>query len=667
MALTSKDINSLYITLFNRIPEGNGQQYWLNEANTQNLDLKTIALIMLQTDASKEFFKGKEKNEDFVNHIYSNLLGKDKTSDPDGVAYWSDLLNNAMSKGEVVVELLKAAEYNKYTDPEAIKAQNLYLNKLKAADVGAKAIKDIASSGTLEEKIAAFTNVLKNITDKSTAADIAINIKTQAILNNVAIVPNKEFARIISDTFEGVTSSAIERILDDLVANGFTKFNQISDKDGFLKLFDDSKNLVKAEGVDYTLYKGDDGKFYKDENNKKTLAEISIDKLKISDVKLDSGEIYTFKKPEVKKEDVIKGYNLENLVKDSKDGDMLMTGKAFVLFADKSVVKEILADIETIVGVNYTGKLGSIQVAQNVVFRILDTAENLQKVGAAEVLILLKDNIKSIDIAKQDSSLTLSLAQFKNIKDKFTDLSDKTGALKSFPSLKNQLAAKEKVIIKDSASDIQKVAGDLNEFAHIKSADGIDLIDTDNTLKLSLSQYSLIGDKFLDPNDSLNVADVTGAVVAGATKDIFSLSKDVSNLTISNFSDSDKIGFKNLGVTSVSSANFGISSSASLSVGNGNIYGVNLDINISKKDYGGADFQELFAAGGAAFKNSTIGDQTNAVVAVAGKDITQLYRIKADGDNSLSENEVSLIGIISSSKDTGVVLNDKNVVIDDNL
>lgn len=255
-----------------------------------------------------------------------------------------------MSKGEVVVELLKAAEYNKYTDPEAIKAQNLYFNKLKAADVGAKAIKDIALSGTLEEKIAAFTNVLKNITDKSTAADIAINIKTQAILNNVAIVPNKEFARIISDTFEGVTSSAIERILDDLVANGFTKFNQISDKDGFLKLFDDSKNLVKAEGVDYTLYKGDDGKFYKDENNKKTLAEISVDKLKISDVKLDSGEIYTFKKPEVKKEDVIKGYSLENLVKDSKDGDILMTGKAFVLFADKSVIKEILADIETIVG-----------------------------------------------------------------------------------------------------------------------------------------------------------------------------------------------------------------------------------------------------------------------------------------------------------------------------
>ena len=46
MALTSKDINALYITLFNRIAEGDGQQYWLNAANKNSLEIKDVAAAM---------------------------------------------------------------------------------------------------------------------------------------------------------------------------------------------------------------------------------------------------------------------------------------------------------------------------------------------------------------------------------------------------------------------------------------------------------------------------------------------------------------------------------------------------------------------------------------------------------------------------------------------
>ena len=84
MALTSKDINALYITLFNRIAEGDGQQYWLNAANKNSLEIKDVAAAMLATEPSKEYFSGKESNEDFINHIYTNLFSKDKSKDPEG-------------------------------------------------------------------------------------------------------------------------------------------------------------------------------------------------------------------------------------------------------------------------------------------------------------------------------------------------------------------------------------------------------------------------------------------------------------------------------------------------------------------------------------------------------------------------------------------------------
>lgn len=662
MALTSKDINSLYIAIFNRVPEGDGQQYWLNEANINNFDMNSITEIMLQSNAAKEFFKGKENNEDFINHIYTNLLEKDKTTDPEGVSYWSSLLNAGMSKSLVVNELLKAAEYGKFSDPNAIKAQNLYFNKLKTAEVAAKSIKNVAPNGTINEKIAPFSNILKNITDKSTAEDIATIIKTQAIVNNIPIVSNKEFAAIIAKSFENANADQIEDMLNNLVANGFIKFNQISDKDGFLKLFEDSKILIEAKEVDYTLYKGDDGKFYKDENNKKTLVDISLDKLKISAVKLADGKIYRFKNTESKKEDEIKGYNLEKLIKNSKDGDMLTAQKASILFGEKGDIKEILADVETIVGINYTGKLEGIKIAENVIFRILDTAENLEKTGAIEVLTLLSDKIKSIDINKDQAKLNLSLTQFKSIKDKFTDSSDKTGAIKSFGAFADKLASKESVVIKDGLGDIKEFLGDSAGLNVIKSVDAIDIIDDKNALNLTLAQYSLLSDKFIDPNDSLEVDGVTGALKASKLKDVFILSKNASNLSISNFSVSDKIDFKNLGISKADAINLDIKSGASKTIEDTNIYSTTIDANISDKDYGGKNFNDLFSPSNTAFKNSTTGAKTIAIVAVKGNDITQLYRINANNDDVLNANEVSLLGILTSNSDTGVVLSDKNIL-----
>jgi|GEM_PF-2071780 len=669
MALTSKDINALYITLFNRIAEGDGQQYWLNVANKNNLEIKDVAAAMLATEPSKEYFSGKESNEDFINHIYTNLFSKDKSKDPEGVAFWAKSLYNGNSREVVVSELLKAAEHGNYSDADAVRAQNLYLNKLKVAEVGAKIMQKLPEKGTQEQKLAAFSNILKEITDTSTAAEVATAIKTQALVNNVKTVENQKFAKIIAGAFEGTTQEQIERVLEDLGKNGNFMYREITDKDGFMRLVSGSDVGVKAEGVDYAVYKGIDGKYYKDEGGKKVVTDISLSKLKISSVKLPTNEIYTFKKPVTKTEEALKSYTVQSILKEKKEGDVLTIDKSSILFGADKNISELLTDMKTLVTAYYSSKIYEFGLPENVNFRVLDTPANLQQKGVAEVLALLGERIKSVDVNQENSLFEINISQFKSLKSKFTSASDETKAIENFGMFKDSLALKENVLLKDSIANFKaalEISSDLNT---LKAANSIDITDKQGVLDLSLVQYSLLRDKFSDTNDSLRVLDVTGAVAASKAKDIFSLSANASNLTISDFSNDDKINFKNLGVNEkIEAQNLGLAANAGKEIKNGNIYSVKMDENIAGKDYGGKDFAELIAENGKAFKNTTSNQEdTKAVVAVQGKDVTQLYKIVADGDGTLESSEISLIGAITAEKDgasVGAVLNEQNILID---
>jgi len=76
MSVTSNNISALYITMFNRVPEGAGHKFWLDLANKQGLNVSQVAEQMLNSAPAKEYFAGKNADADFVNHIYSNLFGK---------------------------------------------------------------------------------------------------------------------------------------------------------------------------------------------------------------------------------------------------------------------------------------------------------------------------------------------------------------------------------------------------------------------------------------------------------------------------------------------------------------------------------------------------------------------------------------------------------------
>ena len=154
----------------------------------------------------------------------------------------------------------------------------------------------------------------------------------------------------------------------------------------------------------------------------------------------------------------------------------------------------------------------------------------------------------------------------------------------------SDLALKENVLLKDSVANFKTALGNSSDLNALKSANSIDVTDEQGVLELTLVQYSLLRDKFIDANDTLLVSDVTGTVAASKAKDIFTLSANVSNLTISDFSNEDKINFKNLGVKEkISAQNLGLAANAGKEIKNGDIYSVKMDENISGKDYGGKD------------------------------------------------------------------------------
>ncbi|WP_169942849.1 DUF4214 domain-containing protein [Campylobacter sp. RM15925] len=190
MGLTNKDINSLYLTLYNRAPEKEGQQYWLKEANAKGMSIADTANAMLDTQVSKDFFKGKDSSIDFIDHIYKNLLGKDKTVDPEGVAFWASHIDNGMSKGEVVVNMLDAAENQIFAYPAAKKAQQLYHNKLKTAEwtskvsTGVPVIDKDGNPLPINEQIKGFVAIGQNVTSDMNVLEMIGMVALMSSMND---------------------------------------------------------------------------------------------------------------------------------------------------------------------------------------------------------------------------------------------------------------------------------------------------------------------------------------------------------------------------------------------------------------------------------------------------------------------------------------------------
>ena len=154
-ALTKTQVSQLYVSVFGRASEGEGNSYWMNDA--LSTDMTTTANIMLGTEPAKEYFGSTlNDNQAFIEHIYINTLGKTYADDPDGINYWVSALAGGKTKGEVVAAIIVAAQDSENSGA----AQDQFNNKVYVSDYCADTIATCIDLDT-------FTGFISSVTDNS--------------------------------------------------------------------------------------------------------------------------------------------------------------------------------------------------------------------------------------------------------------------------------------------------------------------------------------------------------------------------------------------------------------------------------------------------------------------------------------------------------------------
>ncbi|MDY0223119.1 MAG: DUF4214 domain-containing protein [Desulfobacterium sp.] len=154
--LTQTQVSQLYVSIFGRASEGQGNAYWRNQ-----ITMVRAADAMLATKTAKNYFGNRlKKNRMFIEFIYKNTLGKTRAQDPKGLKYWTRQLAEKKSKGEVVVSLINALVS---PDHRGSTAQDQFLNKVAISNYVADKI-EVCPDGY---DLSAFIGFISGVTHES--------------------------------------------------------------------------------------------------------------------------------------------------------------------------------------------------------------------------------------------------------------------------------------------------------------------------------------------------------------------------------------------------------------------------------------------------------------------------------------------------------------------
>ncbi len=243
MSLTKTEVSRLYVSLFGRASEGDGNAYW----QALGKDMTATAEEMLTQDVVKKYFgPALNDNEAFVEFIFKNTFGKTKAEDPVGIQYWVDKLDAGASKGAVAAEMAQDAA----TKPEnAGNAQDQFNNRVAVSDLVADKIASVPkdSAGNYDfSKFKAFINGVDHTPASKAAAEAAVI----AAAGSTPDVPQFEDAdfTLTSDTDRFVAGKAGDNFYEaPIVQNKFAGgvSNSLSTADRITDM--DGTDLLRAE------------------------------------------------------------------------------------------------------------------------------------------------------------------------------------------------------------------------------------------------------------------------------------------------------------------------------------------------------------------------------------------------------------------------------------
>jgi hypothetical protein len=223
MAISKTDIAKLYIAMFDRAPDGEGLNYWYNEA-LSGKSLEQIANEMagaakkLYPDDYPQYGNYDPSDADSVkaviDTVYQVLFNKDSSTDPEGVNHWvEDITSGRMDLGTAIVTLEKAAEEYLNSDDEAAKAAaETFVNRADVAVKTADSIKsaDINGDGKIDSQdFGVFQNIVKTVTNDETTVEQAQSLIKDYTPVTVDLTTAKDeiVGSKAADTFNATVSS----------------------------------------------------------------------------------------------------------------------------------------------------------------------------------------------------------------------------------------------------------------------------------------------------------------------------------------------------------------------------------------------------------------------------------------------------------------------------
>ena len=181
-ALTKTQVSQLYVGVFGRASEGDGNAYWRSDPNSTSMT--ATANLMLNTEAAQTYFDSTlNNNQDFIEHIYLNTLGKTYADDPEGINYWVKELNDGKTKGEVIAALIVAAQ----TPENAGAAQDQFNNKVEVSDYCADTIPIFIDLDTFTGFILSVTDDLNSITYAKNLIITCANTNHKPIASSISL------------------------------------------------------------------------------------------------------------------------------------------------------------------------------------------------------------------------------------------------------------------------------------------------------------------------------------------------------------------------------------------------------------------------------------------------------------------------------------------------
>lgn len=168
MALTQTQVSQLYVSIFNRASEGEGNTFWQTAATKAD-----AANQMLDTQDAKDYFgTALDSNQAFIETIYKNTLNKTLADDEAGIKYWVDALESGMSRGEVVAAMIDAIEtYKDSTDPKTKAAYDQFNNRVEVSDYMADQIEKTPADYKVTTQFAPLGELV--VTDSSATVETA--------------------------------------------------------------------------------------------------------------------------------------------------------------------------------------------------------------------------------------------------------------------------------------------------------------------------------------------------------------------------------------------------------------------------------------------------------------------------------------------------------------